>query len=153
MNNTKSLNDILSEFLPILEKQVQQINTYPIKIALKYGLETGGISDEDNNKAMQEWKDIYHRLIFLIKEINNETCMSPLAKLYNDAIAKTQAINYKIDLIKDRDSLEYRKLMEECRIADDECIVASILLQRYQNKYKDELFDLLKTWWWDLLSY
>lgn len=154
MNKSKGLNDVLKELLPTLEKQLKEADAYPVRIANKYGLIEGGeLSDEDEAKAKQEWKDIYQRLIFLIKEMDDKTCSSPLAIKVNDAIVDKVVICYNLDSIEDKECEEYKKLVEEHTIADENYDKAYIALQRYQNVCKDELFDLLKTWWWDLLSY
>ena len=153
---TKGLDDVLKDFLPILEKQLEEAEVYPVRIGDKYGLVEGGeLSDEDEAKAKQEWKDIYSRIIFLIKELDEKTCTSPLAKKVNDAIVDKVALRYKIDSFEDKKerSDEYIKLLDEHLQADKVYDKACDTLQRYQNECKDELFDLLKTWWWDLLSY
>lgn len=151
---TKGLNDVLKDFLPVLEKQQEEADVYPVRIGDKYGLVEGGeLSDEDEAKAKQEWKDIYHRAIFLIKEIDEKTCTSPLAKKVNDLIDEKVAIHYNLDSIEDKDCDKYKKLVEEYNKVDDAYDRACVVLQRYQNVCKDELFDLLKTWWWDLLFY
>ena len=154
MNKTMSLNDVLKDFLPVLEKQLEEADVYPVRIGDKYGLDEGGeLSDEDEAKAKQEWRDIYLRIIFLIKEMDEKTCTSPLAKKVNDLIVDKVAIRYNLDSIEDKDCDEYRSLVEEYNKVDDAYDRACVVLQRYQNVCKDELFDLLKTWWWDLLFY
>ena len=154
MNKTKGLNGALKDFLPILEKQLEVADVYPVRIGDKYGLVEGGeLSDEDETKAKQEWKDIYSRIIFLIKEMNEKTCTSPFAKKVNDALVDKIAIRYTLDSIEDTNSDEYKNLMEEYNKVDEIYDQACVVLQRYQNVCKDELFDLLKTWWWDLLFY
>ena len=151
---TKGLDDVLKDFLPVLEKQLEEADVYPVRIGDKYGLVEGGeLSDEDEAKAKQEWKDIYSRIIFLIKEMDEKTCTSPFAKKVNDALVDKIAIRYALDSIEDTNSDEYKNLMEEYNKVDEIYDQACVVLQRYQNVCKDELFDLLKTWWWDLLSY
>ena len=154
MNKSKGLDDVLKDFLPILEKQLERADVYPVRIADKYGLVEGGeLSDEDEAKAKQEWKDIYSRIIFLIKEMDEKTCTSPLAKKVNDAITEKLEISHSIHSIKDKNSEERKKLIKEYYKADGKYARLDTALQRYQNVCKDELFDLLKTWWWDLLFY
>ena len=154
MNKTKGLDDVLKDFLPILEKQLEEAEVYPVRIGDKYGLVEGGeLSDEDEAKAKQEWKDVYLRIIFLIREMDEKTCTSPLAKKVNDALVDKIAIRYNLDSIENTNSDEYKNLMEEYNKVDEIYDRACVVLQRYQNVCKDELFDLLKTWWWDLLSY
>lgn len=154
MNKTKGLDDVLKDFLPILEKQLENAEVYPVRIGDKYGLIEGGeLSDEDEAKAKQEWKDIYSRIIFLIKEMDEKTCTSPLAKNVNDLIVDKIALRYKLDSIEDINCDKYKKLQDEYYKVDDDYDVACGKLQQYQNKCKDELFDLLKLWWWDLLFY
>ena len=151
---TKGLNDVLNDFLPILEKQLEEANVYPVRIGDKYGLVEGGeLSDEDETKAKQEWKDIYLRIIFLIKEMDEKTCTSPLAKKVNDALVNKIAIRYNLDSIENANSDEYKSLIEKYNKADDVYDAAYDELKIYQNACKNELFDLLKTWWWDLLCY
>jgi len=151
---TKGLDDVLKDFLPVLEKQLEEADVYPVRIGDKYGLVEGGeLSDEDEAKAKQEWKDIYSRIIFLIKEMDEKTCTSPFAKKVNDALVDKIAIRYTLDSIEDTNSDEYKNLMEEYNKVDEIYDQACVVLQRYQNVCKDELFDLLKTWWWDLLFY
>ena len=151
---TKCLGDVLKDFLPILEKQLEVADVYPVRIGDKYGLVEGGeLSDEDEAKAKQEWKDIYSRIIFLIKEMDEKTCTSPFAKKVNDALVDKIAIRYTLDSIEDTNSDEYKNLMEEYNKVDEIYDQTRVVLQRYQNVCKDELFDLLKTWWWDLLFY
>ena len=154
MYKTKGLDDVLKDFLPILEKQLAVADSYPVRIGDKYGLIEGGeLSDEDEAKAKQEWKDIYSRIIFLLKEMDEKTCTSPLAKKVNDAINKKLEINHAINTIEDKNSDERKKLIKEYYKADGKYTRLNTALQRYQNVCKDEVFDLLKTWWWDLLSY
>ena len=151
---TKGLDDVLKDFLPVLEKQLEEADVYPVRIGDKYGLVEGGeLSDEDEAKAKQEWKDIYSRVIFLIKEMDEKTCTSPFAKKVNDALVDKIAIRYTLDSIEDTNSDEYKNLMEEYNKVDEIYDQTRVVLQRYQNVCKDELFDLLKTWWWDLLFY
>ena len=154
MDKTKGLDDVLKDFLPILEKRMEQAEVYPVRIGDKYGLVEGGeLSDEDEAKAKQEWKDIYLRIIFLIKEMDEKTCTSPLAKKVNDAMTEKLEINRAIHSIEDKNSEERKKLIKEYYKADGKYARLDTALQRYQNVCKDEAFDLLKTWWWDLLSY
>lgn len=154
MKKIRNLDDALNDFLPLLEKHLEQADVYPVRIGDKYGLvEDGELSDEDEAKAVQEWKDVYNRLIFLIKEMDEKTCISPLAKNVNDLIVDKIALRYKLDSIEDINCDEYKKLQDKYYKVDDDYDVACGKLQQYQNKCKDELFDLLKTWWWDLLFY
>lgn len=151
---TKGLDDILKDFLPTLEKQLEEIDVYPVRIGDKYGLVEGGeLSDEDEAKAKEEWKDVYKRIIFLIKEMDEKTCTSHLATRVNDALVNKIAIRYNLDSIENANSDEYKNLIEEYNKADDVYDAAYDELKRYQNACKNELFDLLKTWWWDLLCY
>ena len=154
MNKTKGLDGVLKEFLPILEKQLAIADSYPVRIGDKYGLVEGGeLSDEDEAKAKQEWKDTYSRIIFLIKELDEKTCTSLLAKKANDLldmkIIKMNIIKGYTDndfSISDGLKTSYEELCEEYDEAESK-------LNIYFNECKNELFDLLKTWWWDLLSY
>lgn len=152
--NTKDLEDVIQDLLPILEKQLKEVEAFPPKIAEKYGLVNDGdeLSDEDNVKAVEEWKDVYRRIIFLIKEMDSTTCTNPINKTTSELFAKKVVLYHRMVSYKDKNEDELRKLKEDYLDGDTKFNTAYDKLQEYQDKCKNELFDLLKTWWWELLS-
>ena len=151
MEEIKNIDDVFMEFIPALERIANEKETYPIEIGEKYGLtESGELSDEDKKKAKQEWKDIILKISFLITECNEKTCTLPLMKRINNIFDLRLETMEKMKTIADTNSEEYVALKQKFDELDDEYVDASHEIGIYWNNCKNEVFDLLKYWWWDL---
>lgn len=151
MEEIKNIDDVFMEFIPALERIANETETYPIEIGEKYGLtESGELSDEDKKKAKQEWKGIILKISFLITECNEKTCTLPLMKRINNILDLRLETMEKMKTIADTNSEEYVALKQKFDELDDEYVDASREIGIYWNNCKNEVFDLLKYWWWDL---
>jgi len=148
----KDLNDSFINMASTIEQIAEVAELYPVKIGEKYGLVEGGeLSDEDEAKAIKEWKDIIRHISFLMKESNEETCTSDLVKKANDLIDEKIEVHNKLQTIANKESKDYIDLFNKYEDLVYQYDDASQELYNYQNQCKNEAFDLLKTWWWDLM--
>ena len=88
-----------------------------------------------NDKCHEEWDAILDRMIFLITEMNEETCS--MKNQYNEEIERW----YEIE--------NYNREPKYEKIHNLYCEREAEIIE-YRDKCKDEFFELFSKWFWNL---
>jgi len=151
-NITKSIKDKMLEIADILYESYKNANTIHDKLFKEHGLDN--LDDEYSlvieNKALNEWKDILLKMSVLLREISSSQHneLSTTAKGY---ALKNKELYMKLESVKDTCSEEYKQILKERNVLKDPTMIAYYKEEAYMYGCLNELLELFRKWWWDIL--
>jgi len=142
------------EIADILHDASINTETYPWELYEKYGLDD---PDEDfderkSDKALEEWKDTLFKMIVLLREVASSE-PNEFSEDCRKHGLKNAELHDRLETIKDKNSKEYLEVLNERNSLKEPTMKAYYKEEAYMNGCLNEVLDLFKKWWWEILRY